>query len=246
MRSKGEMILKAAIIEDQSIISDNIKGLTKLFFEKKGKEIFLCQYFKGRELLGDLEEGRIYDFYLLDLNLPDMDGLELLEKIKKNFKNAEVIIISAYSERAISCIHSGIFDFIPKTAKMEKELDYTLERLINILDENKNRCYYIHRNKDMQKIFFDDIYYIEMIGRRAVFRCRNGEFSEYRPLKEVYQMLPEKDFVYVNSGQVVNLWRVLQTSAEYVLLDNGVSLSISRRKRKYFSYKILKYQEEKL
>ena len=142
----------------------------------------------------------------------------------------------------IACIHSGIFDFVPKTKKWESELTHALERLFAKLGENTDRCYYIHKNKDTQKIYFDDIYYIEMIGRKAMFYCRGAEYSEYKPLKEVYPMLPEQDFAYVNNGQIVNLWRVVRTSAEHVILDNGVSLVISRRKRKYFGDKILKYQ----
>ena len=48
--------MKAAIIEDESIISDVIRDLASCFFQEKGKEILLYQYSTGHELLRDLED----------------------------------------------------------------------------------------------------------------------------------------------------------------------------------------------
>lgn len=237
--------MKAAIIEDEPIVSRQINDLTKLFFQGKEKEILVHSYLKGRELIKDLEDGQRYDFYLMDLRLPDLDGVELIEKIRKNQKDAEIIVVSAHLDRVLECVHGGIFDFVPKTTKLQGELNRVLEKLWTKIEENKERYYYISGKKDIQKILIDNIYYIEMIERRAIFHCREGDYSEYRPLKDIYPMLPAKDFVYINNGQVINLWRVRQASGECVLLDNGISLTISRRKRKDFTDQFLKYYGRK-
>ena len=217
--------MKAAIIEDESIIAEKVKELTEGFFGKGDREIFVKIYLKGRRLLQDLEEGREYDFIMMDLGLPDIDGLELLKKVKRCKKNAKVIIISGYPEHAISCAHFGIFDFVRKT-KLESELPHALERILEELEEDNGKCYLLQKNKDVKKIYFHSIYYIEVVERMALIHCHNNVYSEYRSLKEIYEMLPERDFAYV-------------------LLDNGEMLPISRRKRKEFIDRVLEHQGRK-
>ncbi|MBI3655129.1 MAG: sigma-54-dependent Fis family transcriptional regulator [Acidobacteria bacterium] len=75
---------------------------------------------RGFELL---QEG-LYDLVLLDLMLPDIDGLEALEGIKKIDESVVVIIITAYAsiEKAVRATKLGAFDFIAKPFKNEEVL----------------------------------------------------------------------------------------------------------------------------
>jgi DNA-binding response OmpR family regulator len=56
------------------------------------------------------------DVLILDLMLPDLDGLSLLAQVKKNYPNLPVIILTAYgtTSRAIAAIRNGAYDFITK------------------------------------------------------------------------------------------------------------------------------------
>ncbi|MBN1121567.1 MAG: response regulator [Anaerolineae bacterium] len=56
------------------------------------------------------------DVLILDLMLPDLDGLSLLAQVKKNYPNLPVIILTAYgtTNRAIAAIRNGAYDFITK------------------------------------------------------------------------------------------------------------------------------------
>ncbi len=236
--------MRAAVVEDEKIIAERIKELTECFFGKRDKSIFVQVYLKGRRLLQDMEKGVDYDFVMMDLGLPDIDGLELLKKIKRCRSDIKVIIISAHQELAIACTHFGIFDFVRKT-KMESELTNALARTLEEVEEDKSKCYLLQKSKDVKRIFFHSIYYIEMVERTAIIHCQDKTYSEYRPLREIYEMLPEKDFAYINKGQVVNLWRVMQTNTESVLLDNGEMLPLSRRKRKEFNNRVLEHQGRK-
>ncbi len=87
----------------------------------------------GAQTLKFLEKN-IPDLILLDINMPEMDGFEVLEKIKSNIdcRNIPVIFLTADndSETESKCLESGAIDFIAKpfvTAVMRSRISRALE-----------------------------------------------------------------------------------------------------------------------
>lgn len=80
------------------------------------------------------------DVMMLDIRMPNISGLELLEEIKYNYTNIEVVIISAYDEfsYARKAIQKGVFDYLLKPIN-EKEGNELLERLTRHIYERKNQ-----------------------------------------------------------------------------------------------------------
>jgi DNA-binding NtrC family response regulator len=69
----------------------------------------------GVEGLKVLEQEKL-DLVLTDLKMPDMDGIEVLRKIKEGWPEVEVIIITGYQtvDTAVKAIKLGAFDYIEK------------------------------------------------------------------------------------------------------------------------------------
>jgi len=82
----------------------------------------------GREALQRIQE-RLYDVALLDLKLPDSDGITLLRAIKNRHPQCEVIIMTGYStvKTANKAVKLGAFAYIEKPFE---EINF-LEELIN-------------------------------------------------------------------------------------------------------------------
>ena len=84
----------------------------------------------GREGLVSFERG---DFQLVitDLMMPEMDGMELLEAVKRLDSRVVVMVITGYGtiESAVEAIKKGAYDFIPKPFKME-ELEVIVSRAL--------------------------------------------------------------------------------------------------------------------
>jgi len=97
------------IIEDEKSLAREMK----IFLEKA---FYLCDKAftatEARKLMIDNE----YDFILLDLGLPDSDGLELLDETKKMCPNASYIILTARGdlEDRIKGLDLGADDYLPK------------------------------------------------------------------------------------------------------------------------------------
>ncbi|MCS7215753.1 MAG: response regulator [Thermodesulfovibrio sp.] len=79
-----------------------------------------------------------FDLIITDLKMPGLDGLQLLEEVKKKNEDIPVVIITAYGtiDSATEAIEKGGFDFITKPFKKEQIL-FTIERALKWLKVQK-------------------------------------------------------------------------------------------------------------
>lgn len=86
--------------------------------------------YEGRE---GLDKFRAGDFHvvLTDLQMPIMDGMELLHEIKKLDNRSVVVVITGFGtiESAVQAIKNGAYDYITKPVKLE-ELDIVVDRAL--------------------------------------------------------------------------------------------------------------------
>jgi DNA-binding NtrC family response regulator len=96
------------------------------------------------EAASRFDEGETFDIALIDVTMPEMDGMELLEIIKNTSPNTECIMITAVNEARVSvkCLKKGAYDYLVKPVA-EEELSMTInralerKRLLDILDMDK-------------------------------------------------------------------------------------------------------------
>ena len=122
-------------------------------------------FLKGTEFLNSISETP--DLVLLDIMLPDINGNELLNRIKSKYANLPVIMLSAQGsvEVALESLRLGAFDYFPKPIdknRLEQSIrnaikNYDLERQVESLKENLQREYsfenIISVDKNMQDAF---------------------------------------------------------------------------------------------
>nr|MBL0712475.1 sigma-54-dependent Fis family transcriptional regulator [Desulfobacterales bacterium] len=96
------------------------------------------------EAAAQFDAGATFDIALIDVTMPDLDGMELLEIIKNTSPNTECIMITAVNEARVSvkCLKKGAYDYLVKPVREEellKTIDRALERkrLLDILDMDK-------------------------------------------------------------------------------------------------------------
>lgn len=85
----------------------------------------------GTDALGMLKK-REYGFLLTDMKMPEMDGLELIRKVKSDFPEVNMIAMTGYSDGYgyVDVINAGASDFIKKPFQLD-ELEAKVRRIIN-------------------------------------------------------------------------------------------------------------------
>ncbi len=110
---------KILIVDDAAFMRMMIKDvITKNGFEVAGEAV------NGMDAVDKYNELKP-DLVLMDITMPEMDGIQALKKIKEGDGNAKVIMCSAMGQQAmvIEAIQSGAKDFIVKPFQPERILE---------------------------------------------------------------------------------------------------------------------------
>ena len=119
---------KILIVDDERIVRDSLKH----WFEDEGYSIETAE--DGQIALKKFDKGK-YDLMLLDMKMPGMSGLELLEKVKKIDVDVIVILITAFASvpTAIQALKLGAYDYVTKPVDPD-ELNHLVK---NALEKKK-------------------------------------------------------------------------------------------------------------
>ncbi|MCD6117811.1 sigma-54-dependent Fis family transcriptional regulator, partial [bacterium] len=125
---------KILVVEDDPILRRFVSDV----LTRKGFEVTSAE--NGMKAMEKIQKSSFH-LVISDLKMEEMDGLRLLENIKKTVPSTEVVIITAYGSvsTAVEAMKKGAFDYITKPVELE-ELDIVIERVFqhqNLLSENK-------------------------------------------------------------------------------------------------------------
>ncbi|MFC1646599.1 sigma-54-dependent transcriptional regulator [Candidatus Omnitrophota bacterium] len=111
------------IVDDEPLIRRSLSELLTM----EGYSVSSAS--NGREALGLLKTYTA-DIVISDMKMPEMDGLQLLKEVKKNYPNIQVIMITGYGsiESAVEAMKEEAYDYITKPI-IDNEIKIVIERL---------------------------------------------------------------------------------------------------------------------
>lgn len=121
---------KVLVIDDEQIV---LKSCARIL-SAEGYDVQPVQ--TGDEGLRKLADEK-FDVVLTDLKMPDMTGMEVLEKVLESYPDMIVIMITGYStvQTAVDAMKMGAYDYVPKPFTPEE----LVEAVGKSLDKKKNR-----------------------------------------------------------------------------------------------------------
>jgi two-component system response regulator AtoC len=126
--------MNIAVVDDEVIVQKRLQAV----LEKEGHSA--KTYGSGEEFLRDLELGN-FDLVFLDVVLPGIGGMEVLQNIKSRLPEVEVILITGHAsiDAAIGAIKKGAFHYLAKPLKLEEIRHLTRRALEHkfLLEENR-------------------------------------------------------------------------------------------------------------
>jgi DNA-binding NtrC family response regulator len=156
----GKPVLEILLVDDDA----DLRGDMKSYFQRQGHHIEQCG--TGEEAL-ELLEQRAFNVVVLDMMMPGMSGLEVLQELQKRHTECEVVVLTggATVESAVEAMKLGAREFLTKPISL-KELDRLVckayetgqlrkenEQLKAVLRQQNRTSRIVGESPQMQEIF---------------------------------------------------------------------------------------------
>ncbi|MDD3338574.1 MAG: LytTR family DNA-binding domain-containing protein [Lachnospiraceae bacterium] len=235
-------MLKIAIADDNEELLDIVQ-----------KEIDACitvpttiqKYSNPELLLYDVQDECPFDVYMLDVEMPEINGLNLAKKIRSMQEDACIIFLTSHPEFALASydIHIQAHQYILKQ-KMHEQLPLIMQDVVEKMHEKK--YYTIQTQVRFSKVDCEDVLYIYKDGKNAVIVTGKEEYRERKTLEKTVKDMQMPELVFIERGYVINIFHIRHIRTNVIEMDNGKELFISRKNIKKVKEQVNQYWSKNL
>ncbi|QSX09427.1 LytTR family transcriptional regulator DNA-binding domain-containing protein [Alkalibacter rhizosphaerae] len=239
------MTLKALIVDDEYPAREELR--------------YLLSRLEGVEVVGEATNGKEalalitaldYDMVFLDINMPQMDGMDLGEKIKELEDPPAIVYITAYDQYALQAFRVNAVDYLLKPIEEEK-LSHAVERI-----RNRFKTTVSPKKQDLPKepiqrlsveqggkiVLLDavDVYYAFSEGSYVYVATDQQKYLTKYTLQALEEKLDPKLFFRCHRSYLVNLKKIKEIAPFFkgtynirMTDKNNTQIPVSRRQAKH-------------
>jgi DNA-binding LytR/AlgR family response regulator len=206
--------MNCIIIEDDKLSLRIIEE----FVNKTADLNLVDTYSNAVDAINLLGKNENIQLIFLDVELPDMSGMEFLESIKIT---PQVVIISSKEKYAVQAFNYEVTDYLVKPityARFYKAIERARKRMQmrNGLDKIGKDEIFIKKNSTLVRLRYDDILWVEALENYVIFNTFDDKYTIHFTMKAIEQKLPLDKFTRVHRSYIVN------TGSIEIIEDNSV------------------------
>ncbi len=208
-------MIRIAICDDDRQVVKTIKD-----FLSDSPE-FNCDYFhSSNELKASIcNQSSAYHIYLLDIEMPNFNGLEIAKLIRQNDLNALIVFITSHDQYIHEAFDVCTFNYLVKPIDLAK-LQQVLDKAKKYLLKNK-QAFHFHYNHNYYTVEYERILYIEKFRRQNILNTIDNERYQFNmTLYDLKNDLDDMIFANAQRSVIVNLQHLLKISGDFVYLKN--------------------------
>lgn len=234
-------MLKIAVLDDQQLYIETIEMITKKSLLEQGINYEMISYTSPENLLHDIEEDNKYDIYLLDVELPTTSGIEVARKIREKYFDPIIIYITNHVEYAVEGYEANAYRYIPKKM-LEQKLPEAYASIYPSIENKKKDFYIIEKNHKLERIAYEDIYYIKKDEKYILIVHRHGISRDRKTIAEFLEHVKQNEYSFlgVDRSYVVNIIHVMSLKNQQIILRNGDVIPVSKPKLSYVKKEIMR------
>lgn len=220
---------QAAVCEDHPGTLDLIRQRLEHAFQARKLPVALDAYSDSRALLDAAGRHRRYDLLFLDIDMPDLNGIELCRRLRKAGSQALVVFISGKEELVFQTFEVQPFRFIRKN-HFQEELPQLADDICRELRGRAETSVMVAERHSKRIFTFgvQSLLYVEALAKECRFVTASGETVLSAKLMELEEQLAPHGFVRCHRSYLVNCRYIFSVQKDTVTLDDHTVLPVSR------------------
>lgn len=218
-----------AIIEDERNAAQLIRSYLDEYSKSSGEQFTVYEFSNAVRFLENYTAK--YDIVFMDIELPDMNGMEASRRLRMMDKDVILIFVTNMAQCAVSGYEVEAFSFIVKPATYNNFV-MKLERALTRLKNSGDSAVYIRNKTFSKRVNTSDLKYVEIRSHNVIWHTVHGDINSTGTLKSIQAQLGS-NFACCNQCYLVNLKFCSEVSGDCVKVGDE-TLHISRPKRAEF------------
>lgn len=186
------------------------------------------------EALGFLDEMKV-DIIFLDVEMPDITGLDFLESLEARWGNdmPKVIMTTGFSDYALNGFEYGVEDYLMKPISY-KRFKKAIDRVVDNLNRQKepvtetnDTFFFADIDGKKVKLEYKDIFYIEGARNYVVLKMEPNNRIIYKSMTQMMDILPSKKFIRIHKSYIISIDKIKAIRGNEILTNlKGESIYI--------------------
>lgn len=231
---------KIVILEDQPEQAERLRQMLEQFAASRPDFSYsLRVYERAVPLLTDYKCDA--DVLFLDIQVPDMSGMEVARRIRAVDDGVVIIFITMLTQYAIEGYSVGAFDYVLKPVRYE-EFSAKMDRVCRMMAHRSSSVTLeVHTREETRRLNADEVSYIEVSNHDILIHTGGELIRQWGNLKSYEERLAGSHFARCNACYLVNLKYVRGINGSSVTVGAD-TLTISKARRKEFLMALAQYK----
>lgn len=246
-------MLLVGICDDEAVYLHKMEAFVRDCYRQNQIFASLQVFEKSSSLLYEIEDGTRFDLLLLDIEMPEMSGMELAARVKELLPDVLIIFFTSHMEYALDAYELSVFRYIPKSGGGER-LSHALLDAAKLIEVQRRESYIIQNQSRLERIPLKNLLYVTHEGKNALLvtdmkDAQTGEAVCYKvrkTLQQVSEELGTEEFLFIDRGCIVNLSKIMSVRDEQCILKDGTRLAVSQNRMQNLKERLLDFWKKRM
>lgn len=151
------------------------------------------------------EKNNDIDLVFLDVEMPEMTGLELVKSLKNSY---QIIFITSKKDYAIEAFEDSVLDYLVKPIEYTRFLKAVVkakeQREKELKFAEQENHIFVKSDSKFVRIAFDELFFVEALADYVIFNTVKGKFIVHHTMKGIEKRLPISVFSRVHRSFIIN------------------------------------------
>lgn len=219
--------IRIAVVDDEDAFAQRLKARITAFLTQQQIPAEVTVFTSGRAMLESCADTQ-YDLIFLDIDMPEITGLDIARKLRIQEADTEMIFITNYDDLVYDTIRYTPFRFIRKS-RLAIEFEEALQAFLAKM-HSRTTMYLFQTEQGKRPVHAASIVYIEVQSHRLTVHLPEEAFLAGGNLSDVEKDISRHGFIRIHKSYLVNFRYISLINQKNVILDDGTALPLSRGK----------------